>query len=305
MKPLFAIPVFAILFVAAALFSVSEAYSQETIEYYSNSFSTSSGSKFKAEIDLGNINVTGSSSDNVSIRINGNPDYKNDFIISANQVSDGVELTINYKDKKDRSYKNLSLKVDVTVPSSYSIDLKTKGGNVTANGISGVVEAVSYGGNIKMNSIIGKTDLSTKGGNIVVNSIRGNLNVMTQGGNVLVDAFTGDIKTQTKGGNITLSGGDGSVSAMTNGGNISLEYSGSNLGIDLKTMAGNITAKVPEIISGDAEITATTGKIVSDFITPKKGDEFSVSSRALGKINGGGSPILISTNSGNIKFVKK
>ena len=303
MKPF--IPLFTILFLAAALFSVSDTYSQETVEYYQHSFSTSSGKTFKADTDLGNINVTGSSSNVVNILVNGNPDYKNDFNISANESSDGIDLKITFKEEKDHSYKNLSLKIDVTVPESYSLNLSTKGGNIKANNIRGEIGIATYGGNIKMNSITGNTMLTTKGGNIAINNIRGDLNAFTDGGNVLVDAFTGNVKTQTKGGNITLAGSDGAIDAVTFGGNISLDYLGSNMGMNLKTMAGNISAKIPESTSADVKISTTVGKIVSDLITPEKADQYSTSSNASGKINGGGNMITIETNAGNVHLSKK
>ncbi len=305
MRPFFAIPLFTFLILAAALFSVSDTFSQQTVEYYQHDFTTSSGKSFKADTDLGNINVTGSSSDMVKILINGNPDYKNNFNITASEVSDGIELKITFKEQVDHSYKNLSLTIDVSVPASYSLDLKTKGGNIKANNINGEVLITSYGGNIKMNSITGNTSLTTKGGNIAINSIRGNLNAFTDGGNVLVDAFTGNVKTQTRGGNITLAGSDGSIDAVTFGGNISLDYLGNNTGINLNTMAGNIKASIPESTSADLNLSTTVGKIVSDLITPEKKSDYSTSSSASGKINGGGSPITIETNAGNIHLSKR
>ena len=303
MRPI--IPLFLILFLASALFSVSDTFAQETVEYYQKSIYTSEGKTFKADTDLGNINVTGSSSDDVKIVITGNPDYKNNFNISAVESSDGVDLKIIFKENIDHSYKNLSLSINVSVPSSYSLDLKTKGGNIKANNIKGEINIASGGGNIKMNSISGNTVLNTMGGNIAINSINGNLNVVTQGGNILADEFKGNIKVETKGGNITLAGSDGSVDALTYGGNISVDYLGSNMGIDLKTMAGNVTLKLPESTNADMKINTSVGKIVSDFITPEKSGQYSTSSSASGKINGGGSMIVLETNAGNIHLTKK
>lgn len=129
----------------------------------------------------------------------------------------------------------------ITIPSQFSIEIKTSGGNVEINSdIEGDVEINSMGGNINTMNINGNVKLSTLGGNIKVGNVNGGLFINTMGGNIDVGKIKGEnAKVNTMSGDITIDNiSSSNVQVMTYGGIISINEINGNASVE--TMGGNI-----------------------------------------------------------------
>lgn len=211
------------------------------------------------------------------------------------------------------------------------LKLKTSDGNIQLAKINGNVNAHTSDGNIHISEISGACDLVTSDGNIHVRTVDGSLNGRTSDGNADVDTVNGALKLVTSDGNIvaysvagnlelTTSDGDiqsgntkGKSSLKTSDGNISFqEHSGAmravtsdgdirgNI-IDLKeslymtTNDGNIHVTVPEKSGLNLAIKAS--KINTDL---NQFDGTSKDRQVNGRVNGGGVPVELTANDGNV-----
>jgi DUF4097 and DUF4098 domain-containing protein YvlB len=109
----------------------------------------------------------------------------------------------------------------VTVPGNLEFaKLETQGGNVSADNISGRVDASSGGGNLKLDNIGGNVRGETGGGTIDVGSSGGQLDLETGGGSIHVDSAKGKIQAQTGGGSVEIVNGLQGAIIETGGGSI-------------------------------------------------------------------------------------
>lgn len=247
---------------------------------FEKTLSTSSGQTLKLDAFAGNVNVTTSAGNEVSVKVYGNEESKNNLEFSAENTSNGV--TVEIKKNSGAHFKNL--KMEVSVPPEYNLNVKTGGGNISIAAVRGIVELNSSGGNINLDGVTGQTKVSTQGGNITLKN------------------FEGNVSAETNGGNVKLTGADGSVYATTNGGNISLDYSGKNFGIELTTNAGNVKIDLPSEFDADVNMSTTCGRIVTDLGTPA---DKHVGSSLKTTIGTGGNKLECSTNAGTITAYKK
>ena len=263
--------------------------------------STEPGKELIATMIAGNITVTVGENSNVNAKFYGNDEAEKSMLFSAIGTETGVK--IECMKKGTGNIKNLNIKVEITVPSSYNAKLFTSGGNLNVTGLTGNVEANTSGGNIIANNITGDIEAYTSGGNVVIEKNTGKLSISTAGGNISVNSFEGSVNASTMGGHISLNGSNGKIEASTAGGNINVDYSGSNMGMDLSTMGGNITANLPGDFNADAEIGTLAGKVTCDFADVENKNK--ITNHVKAKFNSGGKEFNCTTSAGNVVILKK
>src|SRR4030095_11459000 len=222
-------------------------------------------------------------------------------IFTAEATETGVK--VDGKQKESKNFKNLTIRVEIIVPVSYNIKLYSTGGSFTVKDVNGKIEANSSGGNIAIENKNGNLEAYTSGGNISIESSLGNIEASTSGGRISVNGFEGNVDASTAGGDINLTGSNGKIVASTAGGNIHLDYTGKNMGIDMTTLGGNITATLPTDFDANADIGTLVGKITCDFA--RVDSKSSVSSYVKTKFNNGGEVFKCTTSAGNIVVSKK
>jgi len=255
--------------------------------------------KLIIDADAGNITVGGTESNEVTVRvmIRGNSDRLNNYDVSFNQ--DGNTVTVKGEMKRKHKWFFTDGWVDaqfeVTVPNKFNLDLRTAGGNIGINDVSGKLEGETSGGNLELSDISGSIKMSTSGGNVIVNRSSGTTELETSGGNMQADDIVGPLRLETSGGSIDVRNADGQLHASTSGGNIRASLK-QNQGIDLSTSGGNIVVEVPRSVTGDVHAEASGGGVSCDL-------EFSgkiKDGRMDAKINGGGKDIRLETSGGDI-----
>jgi len=166
---------------------------------------------------------------------------------------------------------------DIKVPQRCNLEIRTVGGDVKIQGISGNISGKTMGGALSFSRLKGRLDFKTMGGDISLtdSSVDGKLKTMA--GRVLFENVVGDIKGLSMAGNviyknvqsstgeigeksvnISTMGGDINVGEAPNGANVStmggdIYIKSASKFIKAKTMGGNIT-----VDSFDGEIKATT-----------------------------------------------
>jgi DUF4097 and DUF4098 domain-containing protein YvlB len=180
----------------------------------------------------------------------------------------------------------------VTVPKNFNVDIKTRGGDLTVERLTGRVDLITSGGEIRLTDIDGLVEARTSGGDIKVVNSKQRTSVSTSGGDLDLEEIGGPLIAKTSGGDITLrgsrdravvhtSGGDilisdagGAVEAHTSGGDIEIadtkgaaEVHTSGGDIQLRSIGGALQAStsggdvVGRGIEGGAEISTSGGDI--------------------------------------------
>ena len=262
---------------------------------------TEKGQKLRVDTQAGNVKITSWDKNEVQVKIYGNENTEEKFEFEVSSDASGVKVN-GSKKAGVGSLNNISLKYEISVPLDYSVKVSTGGGNVTLTDQNGTVDISTMGGNVSVGKVTGDIDISTSGGNISVDQNKGMLKLSTAGGNIKAKNFDGNVDASTAGGNINLTGSNGKVDGSTAGGNIRLDYSGKNYGIDLSTMAGQISVDLPSDFDADADLSTMVGKVKCDFYNSEGSKKYS---NLKTKINNGGEPLNCSTMAGNINVSKK
>jgi len=193
--------------------------------------------------------------------------------------------------------RNIEGHIEVDVPRSYRVELKTSGGGIRIASVAGPSRLKTSGGGLNAKDVRGTLDGSTSGGSIRLESIDGEVQVRTSGGSVYASGVRGNIDASSSGGDVRLLQIDGKINARTSGGGVQCELVGSNRGIWASTSGGSIRVTVPRDITGTLDARTSGGGARADLpMSTTRVSDHEIS----GLINGGGEPIVIRTSGGGI-----
>jgi DUF4097 and DUF4098 domain-containing protein YvlB len=315
---------------AAGLALASPVYGRVGVEnVLKHSFRVSPGGVAYVATELGSIDVTTHRGDTVEaqvIRRVPTDDREavarvlENFEVSFDQKGNDVYVTAR---RRNRGWMfrdtQLKVKIILTVPTRYNVDLKTSGGNIGVADLQGEVEARTSGGNLRIGRIQGEVMARTSGGNIDLRESRGNADISTSGGNILIGDVEGDLHAHTSGGNIRVKSVGGKLSAETSGGDIEIEDARGT--VTASTSGGSVVARLAAQPTGDSKL-STSGGNVTVYLA--KGVAVDIRARASGggvhseipmmvegkverssvngKINGGGPTLILSTSGGAVEI---
>ncbi|HPN39128.1 MAG TPA: DUF4097 family beta strand repeat-containing protein [Melioribacteraceae bacterium] len=246
------------------------------------SFNVNKGEKlFLSAGGGGDVIIKSWDKNEVNVKVYGNKkaESKMDFTIEKKEM----EVYVKGERKGSgffSSFSNIRLKYTVMVPNEYMLELKTSGGDIKIDFVSGLKK------------------LSTSGGDIELSSTKGSVSASTSGGDIVVDNTEGDISVSTSGGDIKLKTVNSKIEASTSGGDVLVELRGENKGIDLSTSGGDIKLLVEKSIKADLELRTAGGDISVNI--PLTSTEKISSSKFIGKCNDGGNSIKATTSGGDI-----
>jgi hypothetical protein len=291
---------------------------------YDKTFKVTPGGKLTVEADGSDIIVSGTDSSQVTVEIivKGSHRRVENMLLSAEQ--NGDDVTVMAKDDSGGwldwiriGVHDESSIVKVQVPTRYSVDLKTSGGDLKIAQLQGEARAKTSGGDVDANDVHGNITLNSSGGDIHVARVEGETHVETSGGDVRLLDVTGAIKADTSSGEVVAknvrgnvellsSGGnirgekiDGAINAKTSGGDIDVELVGANRGINATSSGGDVTVRMSKEINGAVDVATSGGSVSSDLpVTSTRVSE----SKLNGTVNGGGESIRVRTSGGDIKL---
>jgi len=271
---------------------------------FEKKFQVTPGGTLAVSTDLGSVNVTGTSTNEVSIvvEMEGRQKDLDEFEIDATQTSSGVDV----KGKSNRGgFKifrpyDVNARFTITVPHTYNLHLATSGGDLAVKETQGRVEGKTSGGDIRVEKVEGEIDVHTSGGNIRAESIKGNVRAGTSGGDVHVRSVTGDVEGETSGGNVTVAEVEGKARAETSGGNVTVKVRGANKGVHAQTSGGNVDVQIAKTSAANIDASTSGGDVECDLPVTVSGKIKETSIK--GTINGGGPLIYAHTSGGNIRI---
>jgi len=217
---------------------------------YSKAFNVGPGGNVIVDVAGGDVSIrTGSANVQVDVVGLAQSDLAN---LQVNQSGNAVYIV--YKPERSSSS---SPRFEVTVPSSFNLDLKTAGGDIEVLGdLSGEVKGKTSGGDIAFQNIDGGVDLKTSGGDIEGQTVRGNVNLATSGGDIKLASADGEVTVKTAGGDIEVGNVGSRLSAKTAGGDIKLGDVGG--AVEAQTAGGDV---VVGAVSGNADLSTAGGDI--------------------------------------------
>ena len=269
---------------------------------FEKKFQVSPGGTLTLKTDVGSVHVSGTAGNEVTVTVDmeGRQKDIDDFEITADQTSGGVEV----RGKTHRGGWNIFHSSDfdarftVTVPHAYQAHVATSGGDLEISEIQGTVEGKTSGGDVRGKQLEGPVDLETSGGTIRIETVKGNLKAETSGGDIHVTGVAGDVDAGTSGGNVTVAEVDGKVNAETSGGNVTVKVRGGNRGVHAETSGGNVEVFIGKTSSANIDASTSGGDVVCDLPVSVSGTIRESSIK--GTINGGGALIYAHTSGGNV-----
>lgn len=221
------------------------------------SFPARKGGMLEVRVDGGNVTVKGWEKEEVFVRASS---LSEEQLKNVTMSQGGGKVLVEFK-SKSRDVEDMEF--EISVPSSFSTEIRTAGGDMTFTGpLSGELRGSSAGGAITLDNLGGNVRMETAGGEIRAGDIAGDLTVRTAGGSIDVKNVTGTAEVSTAGGEISVAsvgkslrastaGGDmtigkvsGDVQASTAGGSIQVREGHGN--VSLSTAGGNIDVRVAQ-----------------------------------------------------------
>ena len=151
----------------------------------------------------------------------------------------------------------------------------------------------------------GKVKLSTGDGRIEIGGLKGEMDLHTGDGSETLDGVDGKLRASTGDGHITANGRFDELDLKTGDGRVEVRAAvGSSLssGWRLETGDGGVTLEVPGDLAADVDLHTGDGQIDLDMPVTTEGKLRR--NEIHGKLNGGGSPLMIHTGDGSIHLKK-
>jgi DUF4097 and DUF4098 domain-containing protein YvlB len=287
---------------------------ERTVE---KTFAVQPGGTLKVETSGGNISVEPGAGDTVKVvakeKIHAGNEAEaderlKDLTLTIEQQGNDVTAIAKYHGGASGWFGNSRVQVSfvVTVPSHYSTDLHTSGGNVTVGDLAGRMQARTSGGDIRLGNIDGTVDGSTSGGNVELGSCTGDTRLQTSGGNVRADKIVGKADLGTSGGDVVVKLVENVLSAHTSGGNVEAGIGGTLKGdCSLETSGGDVRVTVDKAAAFRLDASTSGGDVRADGLTITLGDGGSGRSHLSGDVNGGGPVLKLRTSGGSIRVVTR
>jgi len=272
------------------------------------------------KLDAGSVHVEGGAQSGITYEVR-----THSYSSSEGEARHGLE---NYKisayvrgdtawimgEWQGRHMRQFSAEVSVHVPRETElVKIETDGGRVSANGISGRVEAESGGGPINMQDIGGSVTAETGGDSIELNSIGGDVKLETGGGRISITSVKGKLNASTGGGEILLVSVDQNAVLEAGGGNIQVKQCGGGLkvstgggNIEIGDVAGPVEVETGggsiELGSAKGPVRAETGagRIVLDGVPSARAETGSGAIEAKFVAGGGRGDSTLETGAGDI-----
>jgi DUF4097 and DUF4098 domain-containing protein YvlB len=224
-------------FVAVVLLSLPLASAQQTRVYGDGGNWTQeiTGSlamvkNLKVKVDIGSVRVEGGSQQGINYVIrnhsySGSEDrarreFEN-YKISAYVHGDTAWIVGDWQGGRPHKFSGDFV---VNVPREMDeVKVETEGGNVSASGITGRLDAQSGGGTIRVDDIGGAINAETGGGSIDVGNVASDVSLHTGGGSIKVNSAKGKIEAESGGGSVTIVSGMQGAVLETGGGSIQVE----------------------------------------------------------------------------------
>jgi hypothetical protein len=298
-------------FLFALVLSISFIYTDSKAKIFDEPFLTKTFNLSSGDLYVstsgGSIEVKGSSTNSVKVemyvRSNKHSDEKireileEDYEIRVEKSGSRIEAVAK-REGSGWSWNGISISFIVYTPEKFACDLNTSGGSLKISGVNGNQhELKTSGGSITAEDMSGNLEARTSGGSINISNYMGEIDAKTSGGSINLEDIRGDIDVTTSGGGIKIDDAQGAVYASTSGGSINADITKLDDQLVLKTSGGSVRATIPSGLGLDLDL---RGNRVNTSLNNFSGE--SKSDRVKGTVNGGGILVQLSTSGGSVSL---
>jgi DUF4097 and DUF4098 domain-containing protein YvlB len=207
--------------------------------------------------------------------------------IEVEQTADSLVVK-GIQEPERRRRENIQVNHHVILKLPRRIDL-------AVNSVSGSLKVGDVDGQIVVSSISGSAKIGNVGGKLQVSSISGNLGVGNVGAEARVNSISGNLRLGQVNGSLDVSSVSGSLNATL--------ASLSTQGIHIKSVSGSVEIGFKSDIDADFNAESVSGQVYLDLPNvTRESEEKAPNVRA--RIGAGGTPITISSVSGNIRLTR-
>jgi DUF4097 and DUF4098 domain-containing protein YvlB len=192
------------------------------------------------------------------------------------------------QESRERESRNIQVNHQVILKLPRRIDL-----SVTS--VSGSLQVGDVDGQIKVSSISGSGNIGNVGGKLQVSSVSGSLEVGNVGADARVNSISGNVGLGQVNGSLDVSSVSGGVNARL----LSL----SPQGIHINSVSGSIELGFKGEVNADFSAEQVSGQVYLDVPNVTRDSE-ARSSNVRARIGAGGTPITITSVSGNIRLTR-
>ncbi len=260
-------PKYLILLLCLSLFSIS-AFAEE----WTKTYQVGNNPALHVDTNDASIEVTHGVSNTIAARVvtDGINIGNTGVRVTERQDGDKVDLQVHVPNEWGIHFSvHRSIRIEVQVPQSVALDLRSGDGHILVNGVTGMAR------------------LDTGDGHITVQNFTGNLRGHTGDGHMSIDGSFSDLDLRTGDGHIDLAVHPGSKMSS---------------GWLIHTSDGGVQARLPQDLA--AELYAHTGDGHIQLDMPVTVNGSIERSRIRGKLNGGGPLLEITTGDGSIRISK-
>jgi len=252
-------------------------------------FPISGRAKVRVETDDAGVRVSTGDIKQVEVRIVYSG-YKldRDLRVSTDQNGDSVRITV----KTSGTFfswgpRHTSLNVEVHMPASADLSVRSGDGSVEAEALNGAV------------------DITTGDGSITVDQLQGNLRFHSGDGHIEARGLDGTVDASAGDGSIRLEGRFDGLSIHTGDGSVSARASaGSKIASNwnIHTGDGSVDLEIPGDLQATLDASTQDGHLSVGLPITVEG---TINSSSIhGKLNGGGNTLAIHTGDGSIHLSK-
>lgn len=184
----------------------------------------------------------------------------------------------------------------IEVPERVNTSLHTNFGDIKISRVSGMVEAKTSSGIIHTSDTQGTFRLSTTSGEVIVESHKGEAFTNLLNGNVNYTNVQGESRVKVMTGNVRMHEMRGSVLVSNTNGNIELTSLMVNQLVDIQTIVGDVSIRLPQKGAFDLQSEAQTITINREYEVSRSYGRETLNAM----VNRGGVPIHVKTRVGNV-----
>jgi len=207
--------------------------------------------------------------------------------IEVEQTANGLVIK-GIQEPEQHRRENIQVNHHVILKLPRQIDL-------AVSSVSGSLKSGDVDGQTIVSSISGSANIGNVGGKLQVSSISGNLEIGNVGAGARVTSVSGNLRLGQVNGSLD-------VSSVSGGLNATLE-SLSTQGISIRSVSGSVEIGFKSDVNADFNAEHVSGQVYLDVPNVTRDSE-EKSPNVRARIGAGGTPITISSVSGNIRLTR-
>jgi hypothetical protein len=264
------------------------------------------------DVSLGEVDVSVSATDAGDARVVLWVDDEGDWSDSALEemgfrveVVDGTLRVWNERDDRgwnDHDFEDYDMRLEVTAPRGFDIQVQTGDGDVAVDAFEGSVELRTGDGDIAVGGAMGTVRIQTGDGDVALGGASGgDVRIQTGDGDVATGRLdVGDLQVRTGDGDILIEELSGSLTATTGDGDVQVRLARFD-GLRIRTGDGDVTVYAAPGLRANLELVGTEFFLDDAFALPAQ-----LNTRSLeGLLNGGGPELSVRVGDGTIRLIER